>query len=142
MARTASTKASRLNAEKAAVWYAYKVYHAVVHTKAVRTQWQTVDLFGADVVAKDRQGRTMYLQATAGGSSAVTKRRRKLEAIPWGDEDMVQILQLISKHNPHDARRKRFYFRIHTLTSDGWTVDKIPLPIPNTWFTRWTPDDA
>ena len=135
----------RAKAERAAVWYCREVLGCVAHRKAVRTKWQAVDFFGADIVAKDEEGIHFYIQVTTGSHSSVTKRRRKLESVPWHPTDRVMLLQLVQLPDPANAKRKKQYFRIHNLvrTSENpvlrkhWITDSRAFEIPRNWFTAW-----
>ncbi len=137
-------KSKRADAEKAAVHYAYEIENCIMHHKAVRTQWQSVDFFGADVMGKRKDGSCVYLQATAGQYSAVSARRKKLEKVPWLSTDTVRVLQLINTIDPANARKKLWFFRVHELccTSpyDGahdprvWEINEKAVSIPKEWF--------
>jgi len=134
MKKNARTK--RNEAEKAAVWYALEIHKCVLTRRAVRTMWQSVDFFGADVVGKKKDGSHVYIQATAGQHSAVTSRRRKLENIPWHKTDTIELLQLVQTEDPVNARRKLWFFRIHCFDGD-WTTKNEAVPIPKYWFKAW-----
>ena len=127
-------------AEQAAVWYACERLSCVVYRRAVRSQWQSVDMFACDIVGKQVTGRHVYLQVTAGKSQAVTKRRRKIEAIPWHESDIVQILQFRQKVNAHDRRKRVSSFRVHDFRlSDGgreWAPGEVLVAIPERWTSR------
>lgn len=148
-------KTKRADAERAAEWYAREVLGCVITRRAVRTQWQAVDFFGSDVVGKLEDGSHAYIQATAGQSASIAARRRKLEAIPWLDSDIVQVVQLRWTEDPANARRKLWFFRVHEyafgLADMGvpedpdcdrdagrwWTVIDEAVPVPRYWFTVW-----
>ena len=132
-------KNKRREAECAAEWYAHEDHFCVLTRRAVRTQWQKVDFFGADVVGKTASGQHVYLQVTAGQSSAVTARRRKLEAIPWHKTDTVELLQLIQTEDPANARRKLWWFRVHRFAAPAggarvWETDEEAVRVPREWF--------
>lgn len=136
-----NAKNKRGDAERAAEWLACKVYGCVSTVRAVRTQWQRQDLFGADIMGKRKDGSCVFIQATAGQHSAVTARRRKLEPIPWQDNDTVLIAQLVQTEDPANARRKLWFFRIHLYEQDlvtrMWTTDDRAIPVPKLWFKSY-----
>lgn len=134
---TKNAKAMRSAAERAAVWYAHIVHGCIITRRAVRTQFQSVDMFAADIVGKHQDGSHVYLQVTAGQSSAVTARRRKLEKIPWHESDTVELLQLVQTENPANARRKLWFFRVHVYNEAGWSTKEEALAIPKEWFKSY-----
>lgn len=129
-----NARKKRAEAERAAQWVAHEIYGCVVSRRAVRTQWQSVDFFAADVVGKKADGTHIYIQATAGRHAAVTARRRKLEKIPWHKTDTVIILQLIQTIDPANARKKLWFFRVHRLSCGVWNTYENAIPIPQKWF--------
>jgi hypothetical protein len=96
-------------------------------------------MFGADCMGKKPTGHYVFVQVTAGQNSQVTKRRRKLEEIPWLDSDDVQILQLISTEDPANARKKLWFFRVHHYyhNSIGWQTARKAVPVPSEWFKAY-----
>ena len=104
--------------------------------------------FAADVVGKKIDGTHVYAQATAGESSAVTSRRRKLEKIPWQDTDIVEIIQLFSTMDPEHARRKQWFFRVHKLCMSPmnkvyrikWATLIDAVQIKSEWFKKFKED--
>jgi hypothetical protein len=62
--------------------------------RAIKTKFQKVDFFGADVVGKKTDGSTYYIQATTGKASALSQRRKKLRAVDWNNRERVFLLQL------------------------------------------------
>lgn len=136
-----NAKAKRGDAERAAEHYAVHIHNCVVTQRAVRTKWQSVDFFGADVSGKRIDGSHVYIQATAGQYSAVTARRRKLEKIPWHDTDTVELVQLIQTIDPANARRKLWFFRVHYyrsfLADREWETMDEAVPIPREWFKAY-----
>ena len=135
-----NSKQKRGDAERAARWYAHTVQKCVLTIKAIRSKWQSQDMFGADIVGKRADGTYFYAQVTAGKHQAVTARRRKLEKIPWHKEvDTVELLQLIQTEDPANARRKLWFFRIHWYdTNDhSWHTKDEAFPIPKEWFKAW-----
>jgi len=140
-------KSNRQNAEKAAEHFLHEKCYCEIHTirRAVRTKWQSVDLWGSDVIGKDKRGYSYFAQVTAGQTEAVRTRRRKLEKIPWNVLERVFVLQLVETINPANARRKLFYFRVHrfnTVNQYGenihptWSVDDEACPVPRAWFKK------
>lgn len=139
-------KTKRADAERAAEWYARERLECVLTRRAVRTKWQSVDFFAADVVGKRQDGSHVYIQATAGQSESLRVRRRKLERVPWHESDAVLVLQLTWTPDPANARRRKWWFRVHHFTHDedprGWCVSDEAIPVPQLWFTAWTADKA
>lgn len=144
-----NAKSRRADAERAAENYVHETLNCVVSCRAVRTQWQSQDMFASDVIGKRKDGSCVYIQATAGQYSAVTARRRKLEKIPWMDSDVVQVVQLIQTENPANARKKDWWFRVHIylLYVGGgherrWhTLDKA-IAVPKEWFKAFKNREA
>ena len=133
-----NAKSKRADAERAAEWYAHEISDCVVTCRAVRTQWQSQDLFASDVIGKRADGSMVFIQATAGQYSAVTARRRKLEKIPWQENDSVGVLQLIQTEDPANSRRKLWFFRVHKLFPSGnWETSHEAVPVPKQWFTAY-----
>ena len=144
-----NAKSRRMDAERAAVHAAYKLFGCVVTRRAVRTQWQKVDFFASDVVGKKEDGSHVYIQATAGQNAAVTARRRKLEKYPWHITDLVLLFQLVQTEDPASARRKLWFFRIHEYVLDydertlerSWETYEKAEPIPKEWFKAYKEED-
>lgn len=133
-----NAKALRSAAERAAVWYCHEKHNCVITRRAVRTRFQSVDMFAADIVGKHLDGSHVYLQVTAGQSSAVTTRRRKLEKIPWHTSDTVELLQLVQTEDPANAKRKLWFFRVHEYDPmKGWSTQNEAFPIPKEWFRSY-----
>ena len=105
----AIAKSKRAPAERAAEWVLRKVYGCVATRRALRTHYAKVDMFGCDVVGVDEDGWRTWVQVTAGQTSAVTARRRKLEAYPWHVTDGVYVWQLQSRQS---GRKKEWYFNV------------------------------
>lgn len=140
-----NAKSKRADAERATVWYAREMLGCVVTRRAVRTQFQSVDFFAADVVGKRADGTHVYIQATAGEHAAVTARRRKLEAVPWHVTDVVQLVQLRQTEDPANARRKKWFFRVHEYCFNGldsreWITHDDAVDVPREWFKAWKPE--
>jgi len=138
-----NAKSKRNDAEKATVHYAREIHNCVVTRRAVRARFQKVDFFGSDIVGKRDDGSHVYIQTTAGQHSAVTARRRKLEAIPWHPTDTVELLQLVQTPDPANARRKLWFFRVHCYELYGmlylrqWHTEEKAVPVPKEWFKAW-----
>lgn len=135
---TASTKRDRVRAEIAAEHFARSL-GAVATVRAVRTQWQRQDLFGADVLGLTADGPTgegmlIAIQATAGQDSAVTARRRKLEVFPWPARALVLVAQLRSYPDPASRQRLSYAFRVHEWDGRTWSVWGDAEPVPRSWF--------
>lgn len=127
----------RPQAERAAEHWLRHVCGCVVTRRAVRTQWQKVDFWGADVVGKTAVGEHRYAQATAGQASAVTARRRKLEKIPWHSTDRIFVLQLIQTPDPANRRRQLWHFRVHEFREQQWLTWSEATLVPRSWFRAW-----
>ncbi len=128
-----STAADRKRAEIAAVHFARSL-GAVSTVRAVRTQWQRQDLFGADVLGLAASGTLIAIQVTAGKDSAVTSRRRKLEPFPWPVDSTVLVAQLRNWPDPNYRSRLLYAFRVHEWDSFSWTVWPDVVPVPRAWF--------
>ena len=143
MARNKVAKSNRPLAEKAAEHYLHEVCGCDPEQirKAVRTMWQRVDFWAADVMGRlpvESGHHVFYAQVTAGQNEAVRVRRRKLEKINWNILELVMVLQLVEQPDPAHARRKNFYFRVHRLdhVNMTWTVDDQACPVPRAWFKK------
>jgi hypothetical protein len=141
MKKNAASK--RPEAERAGEHYAREVMGCVLTRRALRTKYAKVDFFASDVVGKRPNGTHVYLQVTAGQDSAVTARRRKLEAIPWHPTDTVQLLQLVQTPDPANGRRTLWFFRVHEYGSKWlktniktitWRTYSQAVPVPRVWF--------
>lgn len=143
-----STKQDRRLAEVAAEHF-LRSRGCTVTVRAVRTQWQRQDLLAGDCLGKDVRGGLHVVQATAGQDSAVTARRRKLEAIPWADSDFVAVVQLRKMKDPANARRLLRFFRVcefsivpHKFVARPWGDQPIrewkvwdeAVPVPPEWL--------
>lgn len=136
-----NAKSKRADAERAAEWYARSL-GCVVTRRAVQTRWQKQDFFAADVVGKMPDGSHVYVQVTAGQAGRVTERRRKLEQVPWDVKDIVQLVQLRQTEDPANARRKKWFFRVHEYQWDGrgdraWITHDKAVDVPREWFKAW-----
>jgi hypothetical protein len=109
-----NSKSMRAPAERAAEWYC-RIHHDCTHTvRAVKSRFNRQDLFASDCVGKKASGAHVYIQVTAGQASAVTARRRKLEAIPWHESDTVELIQLV-----RFEEEKEWRFRINVYDHVG-----------------------
>ncbi len=105
-------KAYRRLAEVAGVHYAHKIMNCLKCVRATQSQYQKVDLWASDIVGKRRDGSHVYIQVTSGQSSAVTTRKKKLEAVTyWHYTDTILLLQLYWEPNP-EKRGKLWYFKV------------------------------
>src|SRR2546426_4428638 len=85
-----------------------------VTRRAIRTKWQKVDFFGADVISIAQDGTKHFVQVTTSGRAEhVRERRRKMELIPWHPTDRVLIFQLVEREVPLDRRKVERFFRVH-----------------------------
>jgi hypothetical protein len=140
--KTAASK--RADAERAGEWYAHEIEGCVISVRAVRTMYQRQDLFASDIMGKRSDGTGVYIQVTAGQDSAVTQRRRKLEAIPWLRSDTVLLLQLRQTEDPANARRKLWFFRVHVYEIPNkfgdkwkWRTLSMAVDVPKEWFKAY-----
>lgn len=130
-------KSKQSEAERAAEWYAVKVCGCVITRRAIRTKYQKIDFFGADVVGKRSDGTVVYVQATAGQRQAVSYRKKKMAGIPWNSNETVQVAELIWLQDPQNARRKKWYFRIYDFAHNKWLILPKAVPIEREWFTSY-----
>jgi len=134
----------RMDAERASEWYAREVHGCVLTRRAIKTKYNKVDFFGSDVVGKTIDGSHVYIQVTAGNDTQVTKRKRKLEKVPWHDTDTVELLQLVQTINPNHKARKFWWFRVSVyrnvmpgFNTREWARRDDDCLIPKLWFTAW-----
>lgn len=111
----------------------------VITRRARRTKFAAVDFFASDVMGKRADGSMVFVQATAGQDSAVTARRRKLEAIPWAPHDRVFVLQLRGSQDPANRRRLVYHFRVMEYTRKqgwirGWHTWRKAHEVQREWF--------
>jgi len=131
-------KSRRPQAERASEHLLRNLYGCVVTRRAVRTQWQSVDFFGCDIVGKKEDGTHIYAQVTAGQDQAVRVRRKKLDKFPWHETDTVYVLQLVERQSVENPRRKDWYFRIYAWKADRtWTNGECSVKVPAEWFKAW-----
>jgi hypothetical protein len=137
-----NSKTKRGDAERAGCHYVREIHCCVIHRRALKSQYQSVDFFASDVVGKRADGVHVYVQVTAGQASAVSTRRKKLEKIPWHPSDVVELVQLIQAPDPTNARKTQYFFRVHTFAEhtspDGWKRQwktlETAIPVPREWF--------
>lgn len=150
--RKASTKTKRVDAEKAAEHWARWWCACVCTRRPVRTQFQSIDFFGADVVGKDKTGAHVYVQVTTGQAEAARVRRRKLEKYPWHPSDKVFLLQLDVDDS---VRPFKWFFKVHEYkqnldivaclddkpvaewTMRSWVNTDAIHDVPREWFKAW-----
>jgi hypothetical protein len=125
-------KSYRSAAERAAEWYAVEIESCIVTRRAIRSQWQSVDFFGSDVVGKKQDGSHVYIQVTTGQAPAVSVRKKKLTAYPWHLTDTVLMLQMVEL--PPEKRRKQYGFNIWRY-DHSWAKDEEQFLIPREWFS-------
>jgi hypothetical protein len=136
-------KTKRREAEVAAEHYAHEVMGCIRTVRAVRTQWQKIDLYSCDVVGKRTDGSHVYIQVTAGGNEAVSNRRRKLEKEVWHGSDTVQLLQLVSTENPGKGAKRLWFFRVHEYLLNVprldryWHTQANAVEVSRDWFKKW-----
>lgn len=141
-------KQKRGECERAAEHYARYNLDCILTRRPVRTKFQSVDFFGADIVGKRIDGTHVYVQATAGQSSAVTARKKKLEVVPWHESDTVQLIQLVQTPNPANARKTDYYFRIFVYEANKeasqrtWKKEDEAVSVPREWFKAYREEDA
>jgi hypothetical protein len=132
------------------------------HThRAVKTQWQAEDLFGADVIGFIPTGFALVQATTTNGVSGRLKRmeRRDGEAfVPPRSWEQRYLLAWRSERDPDDGRRRNHFFRVYLLLAssrakererweadgrsrrprDGWVWARraSPIgPIPDDWYS-------
>ena len=99
--------------------------------RAIVTKWQKVDLFGADVIAKNKN-QTVYIQVTKSKPEGISSRRMKLENQKWCPTDGVLIFQFIEER---EGRRKTYFFRIQEMYKNRlWFIWDFFIPVPREWF--------
>ena len=127
----------RMRAERASVSFCHSLEYFVTR-RAVRARFQSVDMFYADVMAKNEQGQMIWIQTTAGGNQACFSRRKKLETIPWQETDQVFVTQLRKERK---GNKFVYYFRVYEFAEsdeDGegriwWTWNEL-VEVPRSWF--------
>ena len=129
-------KTDAANAERAAEHYAIQSLDCVRTLRAVRTRFARQDLFASDVLGKRADGTLVAIQVTTGKASAVSDRKRRLEAVPWHQSDIVLLLQMHKEKL--NGRSIRHFFRVleYCVGSDGrrkW-FPLYEVEVPRTWF--------
>lgn len=142
-------KSLRRFAEVASDHYCRERMDCVVTRRAIKTQFQSVDFFASDVVGKRADGSHVYVQVTAGQSTAVNVRKKKLENYPWHETDTVQLLQLVQTPDPANARRIKYFFRVYEYLLEGegngsighgrtWVQKEVAIDVPREWFKSYS----
>jgi len=129
------TKQDQANAEKAAQWLLAS-WGYTQQRKAVRTKYQKVDFFGADIMAMDDyRGYKIFCQVTTGGYEAIRQRKRKLEQYIFSEHDDVFIFVMKKEKK---GRSFEYWFEINyfDMSGDDW-YERPPEPIKREWFTRY-----
>jgi len=139
MKRKANSKELRRQAEVAATNWLMESMGCTHVRRAIRTQFQKVDFFGADLMGCLSTGAKIYVQVTTGGSSAVSVRRAKLAAFPWHPSEMVLLANLVATESPAKGRKTEYWFRIEEFESDvvgcrRWKDWPSAVPVPREWF--------
>jgi len=120
-------------AERAAEHLAVHKFGCILTRRSIRTMWQKVDFFGADVVGKKPDGSHVYIQVTSGQAPAVSQRKRKLEKVPWHETDTVVLAQYVSTRSEIDLRRYARTFHLWELKNGEWMkLEDVLVP------TEWT----
>lgn len=130
------SKADPKNAERAAEHFAVKVLGCVKTVRAIQTQFQRQDMFGSDVIGKNKYGTSHYVQVTSGGKSAVQQRKKKMEQYPWHNSDRVYVIQMQkSKH----TNKLIYEFEVNELwpnqiSGRAWLIWPDKTLIDKSWF--------
>lgn len=112
------SKADPKNAERAAEHFAVKILGCIKTVRAVQTQFQRQDMFGSDVIGKNKYGMSHYIQVTTGGKSAVQQRKKKMESYPWHSSDRVYVLQMLK------FKSKSLIYKFKVL--EYWPNETVP----------------
>lgn len=130
------SKADPKSAERAAEHFAVKVLGCVKTIKAVKAKFQWQDLFGSDVIGKDKKGYWKCIQVTTGKYSSVYQRRKKMEAYPWQFTDTVMLLQMIKFKD--DTKKLCYAFKIydyfHQEQKKTWSKGTRIVEFDKSWF--------
>ncbi len=142
------SKQDRIHAEHAAEWFARKCLDCVHTRRAIRTRFQKVDLFGADVAGIRQDGTKVWIQSTATkdgsagtNSGNVWARKKKLEAIAWGPTDTVLMVEMC---RDKVSRGFRYFFRVQQYDAERlvWVLPEVhTFSIPREWFKAWKPEE-
>ena len=124
-------KSKRSEAERAIRWWLIEA--GCTHLQpAVRTQWNSTDLFGADCIGRTEEGVIYYIQVTAGGNDKVRQRKRKMDAIKWNPFEHAAVFQLVEMEK--EGRKQRYGFREWWYMRDHWDKKEPDAPIPDHWW--------
>lgn len=132
----------RAEAERAAEHYLLVNQKCVITRRMIKTRFNDVDFFAADVVGKMKDGTTIYVQVTAGQADAVLKRKKKLEAIPWNTYEVVLMLQLVKTDDPMNTRKSVYYFKVWEYYNEHehertWALHPEAVKVPKEWFEAY-----
>lgn len=108
--------------------------------RCLRTQFNKVDFFGADVVGCLPTGAKIYIQVTTGGKAAVSQRRKKLSSRTWHESETVILAQMYTTKGKRG--RFEYWFQAQELSyrnpnqtkRKGWIDWGCPVLIPREWF--------
>lgn len=132
MAKKKSNKAAARRAEYAAEHFLVSL-GCIITRRMIRTRFNKVDFFGADVVGKNYTGRHFYAQATSSEhEQALKARQSKLELIPWHPSDIVFVVWLKSEIK---GRSKEWYFQVYEYIFNDeervrshWSLSTVDVP--------------
>lgn len=104
--------------ERAADHFTREELDAIRTRRAVKMKWQSVDMLGADILARLPGGYAL-VQATKQDPS--TEKRREMETLGGDEWVPVSERRIItwweSEQDPHDGRRTIHRFRVQELVS-------------------------
>lgn len=107
--------------------------------KAIKTKFQSVDMFACDIMAKSK-GSTFFVQVTTGGYEAVRTRKKKLETIPWLESDVVYVFQLVDTGTRMGRSKVWVFNRLQLCPRLGW-VEREQIRIDNSDFKHRKTDE-
>jgi hypothetical protein len=121
-------KAAENEARKLLEEAGWEVHQARAQLKRLRGFFMTLsnDIWGCIDLAAFCSTSLWFIQVTT--TAGVSKRRRKLEQLPW-PYHLVRI-SIFEAREEKVGRRKMGHFRIHDLNPDGWVV-KQRLDVPH-----------
>lgn len=135
-----TNKLKARQAEVAAEHWMMENMECVAIRRAVRTKWQAVDFFGADLVGVLATGAKVYVQVTTGSHSAMSSRRAKLGAFPWHPSESVILVRLVSTKSPVKGKAVQWWFRVEEYQSRAagrtWLDWPECVPVPREWFKK------
>lgn len=144
--KRSNTKVLRRQAEVAAEHFLHERMECLHVRRAIRTKWQKVDFFGADLVGVLVTGAKVYCQVTTGGASAMSSRRAKLQEYSWHDSETVLLLNLVATASPGKGRRIKYWFRVEELSRENggmwgedvrlWEDWEEAYEVPREWFKK------